>query len=298
MMSIAGRLARLVAVAATLVLLGAAPGRAQLVLREAHFDAADDHITTPNEHYRLLSENGATFHMPFQQQASSPWFSISVAMDGKRSLGLRIGPSAPGQTANDRSEFTIVHQDDKASLHLGEDRYLGFAIFFNRTDFPPPRAEIIVCQVWQAYRPGAATGPPAFIVMRPNATNLAFRLATRDDRNTASVQVPLAHATFLRGVWNAVVLHVLPRAVGDPAGPGLIEMWLNGAYLGGVRRSWGYVTRNAVDRFDVRVGLYANPQPVAHTIWIDRVRWGLTRQAVDPGLAPVKPPTAPTPLSR
>jgi len=276
-----------------------APGlsHAQLVLREAHFDAASDRITTANASTRVLTENGEAFNMPYQGQSSAPWFSDKVAMDGSRSLGLAIGPSAQGQTSNDRSEFTITHQGDAQGLHLGQDRYLGFAVFFNGSDFPPPTAEIIVCQVWQAYKK-VPTGPPAFVVMIPNAKDLRFRLATRDDSDTKSVEVPLTHAAFERGVWNSVVLHVLPRAIGDPRGPGQIEMWLNGAYIGGARRAWGYAVPNSVDAFDVRVGLYANPQPAAHALWIDRLRWGLDRAAVDPGLAPVEPSIVPTGASR
>jgi hypothetical protein len=284
------RLARTAAVAAFQI----APvlSHAQPVLREAHFDAASDRITTPNASTRVLVENGETFNMPHQGQSSAPWLSDKVAMDGTRSLGLTIGPSAPGQTSNDRSEFTITHQGDTQGLHLGQDRYLGFAIFFNGSDFPPPTAEIIVCQVWQAYKE-VPSGPPAFIVMVPNARDLSFRLATRDDSSPKSVEVPLAHSAFVRGAWNSVVLHVLPRAIGDAHGPGLIEMWLNGTYIGGVQRAWGYAVPNAVDAFDVRVGMYANPEPVTHSLWIDRLRWGLTRAAVDPGRAPVKPSIVP-----
>jgi len=83
--------------------------------------------------------------------------------------------------------------------------------------------------------------------------------------------VPLSPAKFERGTWNAVVLHVLPRAVGDPRGPGLIELWLNGIYLSEAHRFWGYAAPNSVDAFDVRVGIYASPQPAAHSLWIDRM---------------------------
>lgn len=275
-------------VAVLILLLAARSAGAQALLRQAHFDAANVNISEPNAAYRLLRENGATFFMPHQGQAGAPWLSDKVAMDGTRSLGLTIGPSAGGQTGNDRSEFTVAHQGDPQGLRLGQDRYLGFAIFFNQRDFPPPTAEIIVCQIWQAYG-STPTGPPAFVVMVPNARDLGFRLATRDDDSVRSHPVPLDHAAFRRGSWNAVVLHVLPRATHDPAGPGLIEMWLNGRYLGGARRAWGYAGANSLDRFDVRVGLYANPEPVAHSVWVDRVRWGTSRAAVDPGDSPVRP---------
>ena len=269
------------------------PGKtagAQAVLREAHFDAVNVSIAEPNASYRLLRENGTTFFMPHQGQAAAPWLSDKVAMDGTRSLGLSVGPSVAGQSSNDRSEFTVTHQGDPQGLRLGQDRYLGFAIIFNNRDFPPATAEIIVCQVWQAYR-NIPTGPPAFIVMIPNAKDLGFRLATRNDNSTKSVEVPLTHASFMRGRWNSVVVHVLPRAAYDPAGPGLIELWLNGMYLGGARRAWGYAVPNSIDAFDVRVGLYANPEQTAHSLWVDRVRWGTSRDAVDPGTAPVKPKT-------
>ncbi len=227
---------------------------------------------------------------PLTCRTVAPWLSDKVAMDGTRSLGLTIGPSAPGQSGNDRSEFTVTHQGDPQGLRLGQDRYLGFAMFFNSQDFPTPTAEIIVCQVWQAYK-NTPTGPPAFIVMVPDAKDLSFRLATRNDDSTKSVEVPLTHAAFVRGSWNSVVLHVLPRAKRDPAGPGVIEMWLNGIYLGGAKRAWGYAVPNSVDAFDVRVGLYANPEQVAHSLWVDRLRWGTSRAAVDPGDTPVKPAT-------
>lgn len=265
---------------------------ARLILRQAHFDDAGTRIFTVNERVRALIENGEAFAMPHQGQSSPPWLSDKVAMDGTRSLGLAIGASAPGQTSNDRSEFTIVQQDDPRSLHLGQERYLGFAILFDGNDFPPPTAELIVCQVWQAYKTVPA-GPPAFIAMVPHANDLRFRLATRNDSDPKSVEVPLTHASFVRGVWNSVVLHVLPRAIGDPLGPGQIEMWLNGSYIGGARRAWGYAVPDSVDAFDVRVGLYANPQPAAHALFIDRLRWGLSKSPVDPGLAPVKPATVP-----
>ena len=58
--------------------------------------------------------------------------------------------------------------------------------------------------------------------------------------------------------------------------------------------SWGYAVPTSVDAFDVRVGMYANPQATAHALRIDRRRWELTRAAVDPGLAPVKPSIVPT----
>jgi hypothetical protein len=163
----------------------------------------------------LLTENGETFNMPHQGQSSVPRLSDNVTMDGTRSPGLAIGPSAKGQTSNDRSEFTITHQGDAQGLHLGQDRYLGFAIFFNGSDFPPPTAEIIVCQVWQAYKkvPSGA----AFVVMIPNDKDLGFRLATRDDSSPKSVEVPLTHAAFERGVWNSVVLHLLPTLLATRA---------------------------------------------------------------------------------
>lgn len=278
----------IIAVLAALV-TGTTAG-AQGLLRQAHFDAANVSISAPNSRYRLLHENGEVFFMPHQGQAAAPRLSDKVAMDGARSLGLTIGPSAAGQSANDRSEFTVSHQGDPQGMRLGRDRYLGFAIFFNG-DFPPPTAEIIVCQVWQAYR-NTPTGPPAFIVMVPGDKDLRFRLATRNDDSVRSLEVPLTRAAFVRDQWNSVVLHVLPRAKNDPSGPGWIEMWLNGNYIGGAMRSWGYAAANSLDRFDVRIGLYANPEPVAHSVWVDSVRWGTSRAAVDPGNAPVKPKIA------
>ena len=265
--------------AASYVLAAEPPS--QPVLREAHFDAADDRIVNATATHRLLIEKGQSFNMPYQGQSAPPRLSAEVAMDGSQSLALTIGPSAPSQTQNDRSEFTVAHQGDPLALRLGEDRYLGFGVFFSEAGFPPPTAEIIVCQIWQAYR-DHATGPPAFIVMEPNSDDLSFRLATRDDGDPKSVAVPLSRAKFVPGSWNAVVLHVLPRADGDPAGPGVIEIWLNGHHLGGALRFWGHTAPNSVDAFDVRVGMYGNPQPAAHSLWIDRVRWGLSRAAVDP----------------
>jgi len=55
-------------------------------------------------------------------------------------------------------------------------------------------------------------------------------------------------------------------------------------------RFWGYAPSNgnSENNFDVRVGLYANPQPVAHSLWIDDVRWETKREVVDLGMNPVK----------
>lgn len=232
-------LSRVSLVGAFVILLSFAATAQETLLRQAHFDAADIAIKDANSHYRLLMENGETFNMPYQGVAKKPWLSRSVAMDGDRSLGLSVGASKDGQTENDRSEFTVVHQGDKDALHLGQDRYLGFAIYFNTHDFPPPTREIIVSQCWQAYLKNP-TGPPAFLVMSPNRDDLSFQLATRSDDSPRSRLVPLTDAHFVRDHWNSVVIHVLPRAVGDRGGPGLIELWLDGKYLGGAHRFWGY----------------------------------------------------------
>ncbi|WP_176158504.1 heparin lyase I family protein [Burkholderia multivorans] len=252
---------------------------ADSAIRDPNFSDSDSKISKSTKSYRLLLQGGRKFNMPYQGQSSEPEFSDRAAKPGGRSLKLTIGPSAPGQTENDRSEFTLVHQSDPSGLRLGESRYIGFSIFFDEKSFPPPLGEIIVSQVWQAYKE-KKTGPPAFIVMVPGRDDLSFVLATRDDRSEKSAQVPLGHAHFIRNKWNSVVLHVLPRAIGDPNGPGEIEMWLNGQYLGGARRPWGYAAPNSVNAFDVRVGLYGNPQPEAHSVWIDQVRWGRTRESV------------------
>ncbi|QQK03279.1 heparin lyase I family protein [Burkholderia anthina] len=257
------------------------PSFAESVIREPNFDNADSKISDFNGSYRLLSEGGRKFNMPYQGQSAQPQFSNRATRPGGRSLKLTIGPSAPGQKENDRSEFTLMHQGDPAGLRLGESRYIGFSIFFDEKNFPPPSGEIIVSQVWQAYKE-KKTGPPAFIVMVPGKDDLSFVLATRDDTSEKSTQVPLGHVHFLRNTWNSVVLHVLPRAVNDPSGPGEIQMWLNGKYLGGAHRPWGYAVPNSVNAFDVRVGLYGNPQPVAHSVWIDQVRWGMTQESVTP----------------
>ncbi|WP_269505360.1 heparin lyase I family protein [Burkholderia sp. IMCC1007] len=248
-------------------------------LREADFGNRDGKVTEFNEHYRLFKREGQMFNMPYQGQAAEPTVSDKAAKIGGRSLKLTIGPSAPGQTTNDRSEFTLVHQGDPLSLRLGQERYMGFSIFFDKKAFPPPRGEIIVSQIWQPFKEEKA-GPVAFIVMVPGKDDLSFTLATRDDTSEKSTQVDLGHPRFVENQWNSVVLHVLPRAVNDPNGPGLIEMWLNGKYLGGSRRYWGHASPNFLDTFDARVGLYGNPQPVAHTIWIDQLRWGASKEAV------------------
>ncbi|WP_175786811.1 heparin lyase I family protein [Burkholderia anthina] len=248
-------------------------------LREADFGNNDGKVTEFNEHYRLFKRDGQTFNMPYQGQAAEPKVSDKAAKIGGRSLKLTIGPSAPGQTTNDRSEFTLVHQGDPLSLRLGEERYMGFSIFFDKKSFPPPKGEIIVSQIWQPFKEEKA-GPVAFIVMVPEKDDLSFTLATRDDKSEKSTQVDLGHPRFLPNRWNSVVLHVLPRAINDPNGPGVIEMWLNGKYLGGSRRYWGHASSNFLDTFDARVGLYGNPQPVAHTIWIDQLRWGASKESV------------------
>ncbi|RQS33977.1 MULTISPECIES: heparin lyase I family protein [unclassified Burkholderia] len=271
----------IVAVALMLLLSMERTSCASSAIRESNFDDSDSTISEFNGSYRLLSQGGRKFNMPYQGQSSEPQFSRRAVRPGGRSLKLTIGPSAPGQTENDRSEFTLMHQGDPSGLRLGESRYIGFSIFFDEKSFPPPSREIIVSQVWQAYKE-KKTGPPAFIVMLPGKDDLSFVLATRDDSSEKSTQVPLGHVHFLRNKWNSVVLHVLPRAVNDPSGPGEIEMWLNGQYLGGARRSWGYAVPNSVNAFDVRVGLYGNPQPAAHSVWIDQVRWGMTRESVTP----------------
>ncbi|PRE86562.1 heparin lyase I family protein [Burkholderia multivorans] len=250
-------------------------------LREADFGDRGGQVTQFNEHYRLFKHDGQTFNMPYQGQAAVPQVSDKASKIGGRSLKLTIGPSAPGQTTNDRSEFTLVHQGDPLALRLGEERYMGFSIFFDKDSFPPPKGEIIISQIWQPFKEEKA-GPAAFIVMIPEKDDLSFALATRDDRSEKSTKVNLGHPRFLRNQWNSVVLHVLPRAINDPDGPGLIEMWLNGVYLGGSKRTWGHASLNFLNTFDVRVGLYGNPQPVAHTIWIDQLRWGTSREAVTP----------------
>ena len=279
--NVSGRGGWVFAIGLILLLSMARPSFAESVIREPNFDNADGKISEFNGSYRLLSEGGRKFNMPYQGQSAEPKFSNRASRPGGRSLKLTIGPSAPGQKENDRSEFTLMHQGDPSGLHLGESRYIGFSIFFDEKNFPPPSGEIIVSQVWQAYKE-KKTGPPAFIVMVPGKDDLSFVLATRDDTSEKSTQVPLGNVRFLRNKWNSVVLHVLPRAVNDPSGPGEIQMWLNGKYLGGAHRSWGYAVPNSVNAFDVRVGLYGNPQPVAHSVWVDQVRWGLTQESVTP----------------
>lgn len=259
-----------------------------VVLKEAHFDAHSADISSSKSTYLIYRENGTLFNAPRQGQAEMPYLTTEVAMDGSRSLRLTIGPSARNQIENDRSEFTVVHQNDDNTLRLGQDRYLGFGIYFSDQNFSRPSGELIVCQIWQSYKK-IPTGPPAFIAMNREGDDLSFRLATRSDASTKSQPVTLGRAAFVRGAWNSVVLHLVPRSINDPKGPGLIEMWLNGSYLGGSERPWGYSSANSIDAFDVRVGLYANPDPTAHTVWVDRIRWGTSKDVVDPGLNSTKP---------
>lgn len=257
-------------------------------LAEAHFDSGAESIAKSKSTYWLYREKGNLFHIPSQGQSGFPSLSDKTAMDGSHSLRLSIGPSKSNQSDNDRSEFTVIHQDNPKTLQLGQERYLGFAIFFSHSEFPPPTAELIICQIWQSYK-SVPTGPPAFIAMNRQSPELSFRLATRDDGGSRSHIVPLSASSFVRNSWNSVVLRLLPRPINDPEGVGIIEMWLNGVYIGGSRRHWGYASKNSINAFDVRVGLYANPSSNSHAVLIDNIRWGESKISVGPGTQPSHP---------
>ncbi len=285
-----------------LAILSAVTANAQ-VDREAHFENAT--ITTrPGLTYRLLDEAGSRFHVPFGGVNKYPWFSASVHTDGIRSLGLQVGPSAIGQTENDRNEFTLVHQSNPETLRLNEGRYFGFSIYFPGTaDFGAPTNEVVVSQIWQAHDTTTGPkGPVAYLAMVRDTTDLSFNLRTRNDASPNASNVPMPAGTkFVRGAWNSVVIFILPKTVDSPT-LGRIRLWLNGTRVANNARHLGYaeVPGTTYNKFDIRAGVYRAPQAVKHTVFLDELRWGRSREDVDPGgaLRPMRHPRPPTRQTR
>jgi len=227
------------------------------------------------------------------------------AFRGARGLALRIGRETrePEESPKSKIEINVVRHDefavDAADRHRlilrnGTERFLGFAIKLDPEHYETPRRWILHFQAWQCC---AQVQPPLvlqaipvatrdidvpiqFIVMKRTDTHLGKemtstngeRLHFRDGSDAVSLR---------RGRWYRFVFRLEP----GPQRTAGIALWLDGKLVLDQNGSWGYTpgAEAAIqDSYSVKLGLYRNAQNTSQQIYLDSIRWGLSREDVDP----------------
>jgi hypothetical protein len=212
---------------------------------------------------------------------------------------LKLGVKAEeNENAKSKFEYNIVkhhgNQDESYyfSLFNGEARYLGFALKLDANNYQTPRNWLLHMQVWQCcgHRP-----PPLamYIIPNPDANApVQYKVTIRDDRYKGKKNPEPGETSFLsgkltRGVWHTFVFKLKPSYLGQE-GQGEVTMWQDGeqklSYVG----KWGYKPETlggasrTTDRLDIKLGIYRRRQATRQIIYLDNIRYGNSKEAVEP----------------
>lgn len=212
------------------------------------------------------------------------------AFRGHFGIGLRIDKEDRQDSPKSKIEINVSRHDDRSGvLTNGEERYLGFALKLDSTDYESPFRWVLLFQVWQC----CAFQPPLALQGIPSkdpSAPLRFSFVRRTDANTANQQTSdngkrttLINGqdtfTLERGRWYRFVLRLKP----GPKQNSGFDVWLDGIHLAQHFGTWGYTPRkNITDKYAVKLGIYRHAQPTSQQIYLDSIRWGLSRDDVDP----------------
>jgi Polysaccharide lyase len=244
--------------------------------------------------------NGASFAF----RACAGPATASDACPAQRSAGAR--------NVADRIELLVdgsmtgrVEED----LKFGVSRYLAYDLMLG-TDTEAPLNWTLLQQVWQLHN----SSPPFAVFLRrdprvPKTAGEDLRrvplelvLVVRDeaDRGKCTGTQPCGRVVsgtpmpIQRGQWTRLVLMLRPSA--EPT-LGRVLLWRDRACVAPgtppdavFRGAWGYPARDpvrqtydpAIDRFDVRVGIYRRQQPRQLSVYFDEVRLGRALGDVTP----------------
>ena len=216
-------------------------------------------------------------------------------------IALRIDREirSSGESAKSKIEINVARHDDNELdnatgqqfiLRDGTVRFVGFAMRLDNNVYEAPRRWVLHFQVWQCCALGQ---PPLSLQASPQkdvGTGLQFSLIKRTDKDL--IHAP-SHAngealgflngtnnlTLLRGQWYRFVFRLAP-GTGPLSG---ISMWVNGEAALDHRGRWGYTPlRPSVATYAVKIGIYRAAQDAIQQISLDSIRWGLSREDVDP----------------
>jgi hypothetical protein len=218
------------------------------------------------------------------------------------SLGLRIDREDRPKSPKSKIEINVARHDDSRQddhrshnfiLRNGTERYLGFAIELDPKEYEAPLRWLLHFQAWQC----CATQPPLTLQALPTHSKdrlapVSFVLIRRDDSNLS--QPPTSkngHRISLmdgsdrfvlqRGQWYRFVMRLRP---GQDSEAG-VDVWMNGRLLASYHGPWGYRAnpfQGITDRYAIKLGIYRHANDTKQQVYIDSIRWGLTRDDVDP----------------
>jgi hypothetical protein len=226
--------------------------------------------------------------------------------EGGHGLALRIDRElrSPSEPTKSKIEINVARHDDsdldaaskqRFILRNGVERFLGFAFKLDRDGYETPSRWVLHFQVWQccsllqpplvlqaipAPLSSAHDDPVQFVVLKRTDGNLGKeptwdngdKLRLLDGNDTFGLQ---------RGRWYRFIFRLMPGTHSAAA----VSMWLDGKLLLEHRGPWGYSPLTEASRQDtyaVKLGIYRHAQNRAHQIYLDSIRWGLSREDVDP----------------
>lgn len=228
-----------------------------------------------------LEDNDTVFQMPFAGYNYDAWISSTMYNEGSYGLGMKILQNTPTND-RDRMEFCIVDNQDSYTLHFGETRYVGFAMYIH-PQHQTPNGWCYFMQVWQAHDTSNPKHPPLALKWKTN-DGTKWRLVKEDDSDNGTEEVIYTSSTDLtKGVWHEFILKLVPSYNGDGTGGG-VTLWLNGDEVINESFDWGYdpTVSGMEDRFDIRVGIYRYRQNTKQILVFDQLKYGTTYSSADP----------------
>jgi hypothetical protein len=218
-------------------------------------------------------------------------------------LVLRIDRErrAPGEAAKSKIEINVARHDDfdldaaagqRFLLRNGTERYVGFALKLDPKFYEAPRRWVLHFQAWQCCGRGSPPLSLRTVPARPfnPLAPISFALIRRTDadlESTPNTGEPLrfidgSHRIGLqRGRWYRIVFRLRPGL--DPAAG--VSMWVDGVLVLDYRGRWGYspdVRARVRDTYSVKLGIYRHAHDAMQQVELDSIRWGLSREEVDP----------------
>ena len=241
-------------------------------------------------------------------EQSTEFWRTSDGYKSSHGMALRIGREVRSATESKKSKIEInvvpVNDSNRIVLTNGTQRFLAFALKLDPHSYEAPRLPLLHFQVWQCCSSAATPALALHVVpepLDPNNGPINVFLVKRTDANLAKPASPANgdrlrfvggadSARLNRGEWYRFVFRLRP----EPQSAGQITMWLNGELALDYTGAWGYTPQPLSapqakysiaarqGNYAVKLGIYRHAQETIQQIYLDSIRWGLSRDDVDP----------------